>query len=628
MAIETYVPSAYLVPGHFLFAEYGGSFGPSGDQRHVLVVGPMSDLGTGTVNTLYDVQDDTHSDLLCGKGSFTAALCRAARVQYSAIPIKLVITEDNGAGAAATGDLVPAGPATSDGTLTVDIAGREYTGSITTGDTAEEICETLNLLINPTKLEMACRLANEIKLDFNAHIASVVFHTAADGVNAMVAAAATNLATLLTLINEARTNYEAHRILVGGGPVHGQADTINALSAAVATDLDSAVVLAKDIKAKFTSHQAYITGLPVVHLAADTVNVLVGADPVDETHPHLPVTSWVDIAGPHVTVDAKCLGTMGNQIRVRVSTDAGGVTFTEPADNRLAAGANEPDYDSAFAVGLADEHHHVAPVTNDQTVLTAATVGLKDRLIAAEAALVQHRMIATIGHNGTPPQAETLADGFDYYRMQIGSIESDTPPWEIAGSLVGLECYRFGNRLSANLAGSLLMGVVAPNDNGDYPTEVEIDNAMHQGVTLMRINSSGQVLVTYPITSQHTDGLGAEDLSVWGVHKVVVGDALAKKIVTAAALTYSGFMLQDDPADPNEVIPRATVTPARFETFLYEEVVEYEGEGHLKAGSVSDHESSIHAEINGANPNRLDYEYPFDVIDHFLTSSGVGKQVG
>jgi len=628
MAIETYVPSGYLVPGHFLFADFSGAFGPSGDQRHVLVVGPKTSDGTATVNTLYDVQDDNHSDQLCGMGGFTAALCRAARAQYSAIPMKLVVTEDHAGGVAATGDITPAGPATSAGTLTQNICGRVYTDSVVNGDTAEEICEKINLLINPTKLEMACRLATELKAKYNTHRASAVYHTAADAVNIVVAADATNLGTLITLANDIRTQYEAHRVLVGGGPCHGQADTTNAISAAACTDLDTAVVLVKDLKAKFDAHRINVAGAPPVHIASDTTDEIIGEDPVDETHPHLPVTSYVDPTGPKVVVTAKCLGTMGNYIFTRTTTDASGLTFTEPAGNHLATGANEPDYDSALAVGLADRHHHVAPVTNDQTTLTAATVGLKDRLQAAEAALVGKRMIATIGHNGTPVEAETLADALDYYRMQIGSVESDTPPWEIAGSLVGLECYRFGSNLHANLANAELTGVVAPYDNADYPTEVEIDNAMHQGVTLMRINSAGDVLVTYPITSMHTDGLGHADLSVWGIHKVVVGDALAEKVVTNAALTYDGFALQDDPADVNEFILSKTVTPARFETFLYEEVVEYEQEGHLKAGSVSEYESSIHAEINGANPNRIDYEYPFNVVDHFLTSSGVAKQTG
>jgi hypothetical protein len=43
---------------------------------------------------------------------------------------------------------------------------------------------------------------------------------------------------------------------------------------------------------------------------------------------------------------------------------------------------------------------------------------------------------------------------------------------------------------------------------------------------------------------------------------------------------------------------------------------------------VDDRKSDIHAEINGSNPNRIDYRYPFDVVEHLLTTAGIGDQVG
>jgi len=628
MTIATGIPGTMLLPGHYLYVQFGGAFGPKPDQRHLLVTGPMTSEGTAVVNTVYDVQDDNHSDQLAGVGGPLAALCRAARANYSTVPIKLIVTEDDGAGVAASGDITPAGPATSDGTLTVNIAGREYTSSIVNGDTATEICEKVNLLINPTRLEMACRLANELKLDYNTHKNSAVYHTAADPGNLVAAAAATNLATLITLANDIRTCYEAHRILVGGGPCHGQADNVNALSAAVCTDLDTAVVLVKDEKAKFEAHRINVAGAPPVHAAADTADVIHGEDPVDETHPHLPVTSLVDIVGPKVTTTAKFLGTMGNEIRIRVSTDAGGVTFTEPAGNRLASGANEPDYSSAYAVALLNKHTYICPVTNDQTTLTTATTGLKDRLIAAEQADVGLRMQSVIGHNRSLPEAETLADGLDNYRFSLKSIESDTPPWEMGGGWAGKRLKETGSDLSANLCNTKIIGVVPPHDQGDYPTAVEIDNALHEGVSVLKVTEAGDVVSAYNITTRHTDGAGHADLSVWGCHKVDVGDALADDIVREAAITYAGFKVMDNPTDPETPIPRKTCTPKQFEKFVYARCFNYESEGHLKAESVSGEEDSIVAEINALNPNRIDYVYPFDVIDHLNQTCGLAEQVG
>lgn len=628
MTIQTQIPDAYLVPGHYIFAEYGGAFGPSASQRRILVVGPKTADGTATENTVYAVQDDTHSDQLAGIGGPLAALCRAARSNYRTAPISLVVAEDNGAGVAASGTITPTGTATSGGTLTADACGRTYTATIEEGDTATVVCERLNLLLNPTLLSMACRLANELKLDYNTHKNSAVYHTAADPGNLVAAAAATTEGTCVTLANDIRTCYEAHRVLVGGGPCHGQADAVNAISAAVCTDLDTAVVLLKDLKAKFEAHRINVAGAPPVHAAADTTDVIDAEDPVDEQHPHLPFTSEVNIAGPQVDLESKFLGPDGNHTYVRVSTDAGGVTFTQLTDYHLSSGANQADYSSALAVAMMSRYHYIVPVCNDAATLAAATVGLKDRLTASEQADVGLRMQGIIGHNGAPAEGETLCDSFDYYRMQAVSLETDTPPWEMAGAFAGVRAQAIASNLSANILEQKIIGIVPPADQADYPQATEIDNAMHQGLTLLRVNTAGDVIISYSITTRHTNGAGAQDLSVWSTHKVDVNDDIADTVVTRASATYGGFKLMDDPEDEQTVIPEDTLTPARFETFLSEILQEYEDEGHLKAGSVKENDDNIQAEINGSNPNRIDYRYPTDIIDHLVMTSGVGKQVG
>jgi hypothetical protein len=121
-------------------------------------------------------------------------------------------------------------------------------------------------------------LANELKTDLNAHEANTggVWHTTPDGVNVVVAANATNLATAITLLNAVKTAYEAHRVLVGAGPVHGTADATNVIVAANATDLASAITLSNDLKAKYNAHRIDVAGAPQVHALADTVNVTTG----------------------------------------------------------------------------------------------------------------------------------------------------------------------------------------------------------------------------------------------------------------------------------------------------------------------------------------------------------------
>lgn len=121
-----------------------------------------------------------------------------------------------------------------------------------------------------TQIAALVTLSNEIKTDYNNHGANTggVFHTVADAVNVIAAANATDLATAITLLNEAKADYNAHRTNTGGA-FHTVTDTVNIVAAPNATDLRSALILAQELKSKYNAHRLQ-SG---VHALNDTVNV-------------------------------------------------------------------------------------------------------------------------------------------------------------------------------------------------------------------------------------------------------------------------------------------------------------------------------------------------------------------
>ncbi len=137
------------------------------------------------------------------------------------------------------------------------------------------IYRLLSLKVTTNHLIWAIARANILKASYNAHIASMTYHQTADTTNAVTSPDATDLSSLITLINEFRTDYEAHRILVGAGPVHGSADTVHAVTADPASDLDSAVTLIKDLHLRFEAHREDISGTLAIHVSADTSYILV-----------------------------------------------------------------------------------------------------------------------------------------------------------------------------------------------------------------------------------------------------------------------------------------------------------------------------------------------------------------
>ena len=118
-----------------------------------------------------------------------------------------------------------------------------------------------------TALAAAIVVANEFQTDYSVHIASGVFHALADVVNTIAAPAATDLPTLITLLTEAKADYNAHRAN-SGGVFHTVADTVNTVTAPDPTDLRSCMVLIAGLKAAYNSHIPNTT----FHPAADLVN--------------------------------------------------------------------------------------------------------------------------------------------------------------------------------------------------------------------------------------------------------------------------------------------------------------------------------------------------------------------
>lgn len=135
-------------------------------------------------------------------------------------------------------------------------------------------------------LDLAITLVNDLKTQYEAHrvLTAGSVHGAADTTNVVGSPDATSLATAITLANEIKTDYEAHRILTAGS-VHGAADNTNAVTAADSTDLDSLITLVNDLRTQYEAHRVYTVG--GVHGAADTTNVVTASAVASTVQVHI-----------------------------------------------------------------------------------------------------------------------------------------------------------------------------------------------------------------------------------------------------------------------------------------------------------------------------------------------------
>jgi len=119
--------------------------------------------------------------------------------------------------------------------------------------------DTTNVVTSADATDQATlnTLLNEIKADYNAHRVSTTFHSNADNTNAVTSADATDLNSSITLANEIKADYNAHRTQA---TIHPYNDYNNVVTSADATDLATAETLANEIKADYNSHLTATTG--------------------------------------------------------------------------------------------------------------------------------------------------------------------------------------------------------------------------------------------------------------------------------------------------------------------------------------------------------------------------------
>jgi hypothetical protein len=160
-------------------------------------------------------------------------------------------------------------------------------------------------------------LCNEIQTDYNLHIPiTPAVHAVADGVNAMTAPVAVDLATSIALLIDAKASYNNHLGNIGVAP-HLVPDTVNVITTPDPTDLRTAIISAIEIRNAYNVHIATVAP---IHNGPDAANVvtaaisqLVAQQGAGLYANQLIMTSRVNTVDSQVAIDASstCLDILG-----------------------------------------------------------------------------------------------------------------------------------------------------------------------------------------------------------------------------------------------------------------------------------------------------------------------------
>lgn len=127
------------------------------------------------------------------------------------------------------------------------------------------------IISDAINLSSAMYMANDIRAKFEVHLTNVGSHEPNDVGSYIPVVNATNLSSLVTLLNNLKSTYNSHIAKgSGSGSVHQLADAINVVISPDASNLNTSIILVNEIKTKFNAHREQLS----VHFLSDTTNVV------------------------------------------------------------------------------------------------------------------------------------------------------------------------------------------------------------------------------------------------------------------------------------------------------------------------------------------------------------------
>lgn len=241
--------------------------------------------------------------------------------------------------------------------------------------------------------------------------------------------------------------------------------------------------------------------------------------------PNLQITASV-LAGV-VTVAAKNKGTLGNSIKLNAIVNAAGVTATVPA---MSGGLNDPDISTALTAIYNAGHNIIICCLNDAANLTA----LRTHINAVSGPMEKRRARAVIAHTGTYAQAVTMASSINSGRiLEVLVPNAYESSYEVAGVMAAIAASEPDPARPLN---NMELVGLTPHPLANWLSETQIEAALHNGVTPVRVGPGNAVQIVRAITTYTLNAAGVPDVSMLDWTTLGTLDYVANAVETAIQL--------------------------------------------------------------------------------------------
>lgn len=306
--------------------------------------------------------------------------------------------------------------------------------------------------------------------------------------------------------------------------------------------------------------------------------------------PDLPVTATV-LAGV-VTLTAKNKGTLGNAIKV--SATLSGASGVGAAVVAMANGLNDPDITDALTAVYNAGHHILISAYNDETNLTA----LRTHIDAVSGPQEKRRCRAVFAHIGTYAQATTLATAINSGRMLcVLDPSANEAVYEVSAAMAAVAA---SEEDPARPLNGLALGGLVPPPMASWLSETQIEAALHNGVTPVRVGPGNKVQIVRAITSYLVNANSVPDISMLDWTTIGTLDYVAMSLEQRIGLRF--------PRDKKS---------ARTKARLKDEIMNvlYKLEELEIVENVEANKAGVLIEDDSVDPNRYNVKIPVDVVN-------------
>jgi len=315
-------------------------------------------------------------------------------------------------------------------------------------------------------------------------------------------------------------------------------------------------------------------------------------------------TSQVDLTARHK-------GEAHNELDVRVNYHdgemlPGGLTATITA---MSGGTGNPDVEAIWAV-IGDTHYNTMtmPYTDAANLVSLETeLGSRyepTRMIEGQAFAARsgtHSALGTFGDSRNSPHLTVMH-----------CAGSPSAPWEWAAALAGVASY-YGNIDPARPFQTLPLKGILPPKEKDRFTLTENNLLLFDGISTFSVDAGGVVRVQRAITTYKLSANGAEDISYLDVNTLLTLGYLRYDFRNYMLRKYPRHKLGSDSRNYGAGQPIMTPKLGKAEAVararIWEEMALVENIDQFKQDMI--------CERNNADPNRMDWMLPPDLVNQF-----------